>query len=673
MKFLSKIVGSITHSMPEAAETDTALLSTRRPGVCLCDSRDLPKLDMYYAIKIGAALIFFFAALLPVVPAALKYGFLFVSAVIAGYDIALKAIVHLLTTYRPDDRLIATVAAVIAFVIGEAIEGALVILIYQLGKTLQLHFLAGSRSSIGAHLDGRPETVKSMIDNETFIVPASEIKQDDMIVVSPGETVAVDGVVVSGNSQMDLSALMGNKTLQTVAPGGEVSAGSVNISETLTIRATKTLNDSIYGKILDAVSSAENEQSDPEKMIRKAAAVFTPAVFGIALLICILVPVIGGLPFNDWIHRALVILLASCPCAFLFSLPLTYYAGIAGALQKGIVLKSNKTADTLANTASVVFDQTGTLTTGDYQVISLEPVGIGGDELLLLAAYALSISSDRLAQAVVSAGADIRHDLILRAHEEPGMGCIVELPGGRIVAAGNIDLMKKMKIDAGDEKPDEISFYVAIGQNFAGRIQLGDELRPDAAKAVWNLNKHGIDRVVLFTGEQKASAEKIASTLGILEVYPECTVEDKEQKLRNLLEMQMPGDRLAYVGNGDQDATLLSMADAGIAMRGSGAISDLESADVVIMGDEPFKVGTAIAAVKRIRFILMENIAVALLMKLAVILLGIFGFVTMWMAVTVNVLVAFFTLLNALRAYQLSYPLTYATRLLKKRSPNEES
>lgn len=673
MKFLSKIIESITHSMPEAAETETPPLLLKRSGFCLCDSRDLPKLDMYYAIKIGAALIFFFAALLPVVPAALKFGFLFISAVIAGYDIALKAIVHLLEVHRPDDRLIAVVAGAIAFVIGAPIEGALVILIYQLGKSLQLHFSAGARSSIGAYLDGRPHTVKSMIGDETFIVPAKDVRPDDIIVISPGETVALDGVVISGDSQVDLSAVTGNGTLQTVAPGSVIYSGSINKSEKLTIRVTAALDDSIFARVLDTVNGAENEPSDLEKAIQKAAAVFTPAVFGIALFTCVLVPLIGGLPFTDGLHRALVVLLASCPCAFLFSLPLSYYAGIAGALKKGIVLKSNRTADTLSKTTSVVFDQTGTLTTGAYQAISLEPVGISGDELLLLASYALSVSTDRLAQSVVAAsGAEIKPDLVTRSYEEPGMGCIVELPGGRIVAAGNIELMRKMKIDAENGTPGEISFYVAIGHNYAGRIVLGEKLRPDAIKAVWNLNKHGIDRVVLFTGEQKASAEKIASTLGILEVYPECSVEDKEQKLGNLLEMQMPGDRLVYVGNGAQDMTLLSMADVGIAMKGLDEASALETADVVIMGDEPFKVGMAIAAVKRIRFILMENAVVALLVKLAVILLGIFGFAAMWLAVTANVLIAFFTLLNALRAYQMNYPLTYAANLLKRRKFTEE-
>lgn len=624
------------------------------------------KIGRKFFLRMGLAAIFIILGFLSVFPYELRFVFHILSVLISGFDIILKAITNLIKKHIFDESHLILIAAVGAFAIRQPYEAAVAVVLFQVGVKMRQYALENSKTSIEKFLDVRPETTKAIIGEETFLVPSQHIKAGDTIILSPGERIAVDGIVVTGESDINISALSGETATRYVAPGSEILSGSLILTGSLTVKATTEMNHSIISRILDLVSRAENDQSKLEQFITKFSRKFSLAVIGVAIIVGFLIPLFGGLYFPDWIQKALVLLIISSPCGLVASIPLAYYCGIGGASRKGILFRSFNTIDTLAHTTSVVFDKTGTLSTGKFQIISLEPVDMSDDELLLLATYAATFSSLPLAKSFVKISTiDVDESLVTRSHEESGKGVIIQLGGKKIISAGTIELMNSLGIDLRKGTDEETTIHVAIERRYAGSILLGDSLREDAIKAVRYLNKLGIDRVAIFTGDSKVAADKTAADLGILEVYADCHQSEKEAKLRNLIEMQFPKDKLVFVGNAMVDAAALHIADVGIAMSDLRADTSVDVSDVVILNDQPSKVGTAIELAKNTNQIVIQNIVLVLALKFIVLILGIFGFATIWMAVFIDVSVSIFAVINALRAFQRKMPLTIIKRILK--------
>ena len=543
------------------------------------------------------------------------------------------------------------IATIGAFGVGEFPEAVSVMLFYQIGELFQNYAVDKSRKSIASLMDIRPDFANIKIGDKIEKVNPEEVKIGDIIVVKPGERIPLDGTVIEGKSMIDTASLTGESVPRNVSINDEVLSGCINQNGLLTIKVNKEFGESTVNKILDLVENASSKKSKSENFITKFAKYYTPIVVIIAVILAIVPPlVLKDASFTDWLYRALTFLVVSCPCALVISIPLGFFGGIGGASKIGILVKGSNYLEALANTELVVFDKTGTLTEGVFEVQKVECEGISKEDLLRYTAYAENNSTHPIATSVKKAyGKEINVTNISKVEEISGFGVIANVEGKDILV-GNEKLMKEKNIQY--TKCNEIGtiLYVAIENEFAGYIVISDKVKKDSAKAISNLKNMNIKKTVMLTGDKKEVGENIAEKLRIDEVYTELLPDGKVKKVEELLKEKDAKAKLAFVGDGINDAPVLAISDIGIAMGGLGSDAAIEAADVVIMTDEPSKLVDAIKISKKTMRIVKENIIFAISIKIAVLILSAFGLSTMWEAVFADVGVSIIAIINALRA-----------------------
>ncbi|SHH93263.1 Cd2+/Zn2+-exporting ATPase [Sporobacter termitidis DSM 10068] len=580
--------------------------------------------------------------------------FIFASSVVlAGYDVAVDTVVKIVREHDFDESFLVVIAAIGVFLIGREAEGAAVMLLFRVGEVVRDKAAKRLKSSIEGFVDLRPDEVNAVVSGAIVRKAAGKIREGDVISVAPGERFALDGVVVSGVSEVDASALTGSSVRRTVREGSEVLSGCLNLTGTLDIRATCEFDGTTVSRLLKFVEKDESKKARPEKKIARFAGIFTPTVIAATLVVGVLVPLFGGFDFRPWLSRAFGFLAVSGASALVISITLTYFAGIGGAAKKGILFKGASIVDAAAHATSVVFDKTGTLTTGSYQVADIQSYNIPADQLLMLGAYAEAYSRHPMARAIIAeAGFTPDYDRISNYREISGKGTEVDI-SGMTVTAGNALMMEELGITPDIAENDASVVYIAVSGKYAGRILLRDTIRPDAKRTVRDLHNIGIDRIAMFTGDKKSAAGEIASQLGILEFYAEYQVEDKLKRLRGLNEMQLPGDKLIFIGDGASDVPVLRLADVGAAIGGLGSDEAADAAGMVIMTDEPSKITEAIKLARTTDKIVGQNITVSLVLKGLVLLLVALGLATAWVAVLADAVVSVLAVLNAMRAFGL--------------------
>lgn len=603
------------------------------------------------ARKIIIALVLFVIALLIPFPYEWINNVIFIASyLIVGLEIVLKAIRNITRGKVFDENFLMAIATIGAFVIGEFPEAVAVMLFYQVGELFQSYAVDKSRKSISSLMDIRPDYANVKRENEVLKVSPEEVKIGELIVVKPGEKVPLDGVIEEGKSMLDTSSLTGESMPQDVSAGDSVLSGCINKSGLLTIKVTKEFGESTVSKILDLVENASSKKSKSENFITKFAKYYTPAVVIIAVLLAIVPPIIiKGAVFTDWLYRALTFLVVSCPCALVISIPLGFFGGIGGASKKGILVKGSNYLEALAQTEIVVFDKTGTLTEGIFEVQKIEAIDIEKEELLELAAYAENHSNHPISLSVKDAYKNkIDMQKITETEEIAGLG-VKAIIDGKQVLVGNDKLMEQAKINY--EKSTDIGtiLYVTIDNKFAGYIVIADKIKDDSKKTIEILKENNIKKTVMLTGDKKQVGEHVADILGLDEVYTELLPDGKVKKVEELLKQKSEKGKLVFVGDGINDAPVLALADIGIAMGGLGSDAAIEAADVVIMTDEPSKIGNAIQISKKTMRIVRENIIFSLVVKIAVLILTACGLSTMWEAVFADVGVSIIAILNSLR------------------------
>lgn len=575
---------------------------------------------------------------------------------IIGYDILKKAILGIVHGEVFDENFLMAVATVGAIALGEYLEGTAVMLFYQIGELFQSYAVGKSRKNITALMDIRPDYANVEKDGELIQVDPDEVGVGTVIIVQPGEKIPIDGVIVEGASSLNTSALTGESLPREAAEGDEVISGCVNMSGVLRVRTTKEFGESTVSKILDLVENSSMKKSRSENFITRFARYYTPAVCIGALALALLPPVINlliGNPANwsQWLIRALTTLVISCPCALVISIPLSFFGGIGGASAKGILVKGSNYLEALSQTAYVVCDKTGTLTKGVFEVSELEPAeGISREELLEIAAYAENYSNHPISKSLKEAyGKPIDSSRVSDVQEVSGHG-VTALVDGRKVAAGNVKLMKQMQITYRTPEKTGTEVHVAVDGTYAGYILISDVVKPNAKSAVAGLKAAGVKQVVMLTGDAKNVAESVAQELGVDVVKSELLPADKVTEVEKLLEQKGKKEKLAFVGDGINDAPVLSRVDLGIAMGALGADAAIEAADIVLMDDNPEKIATAIGISRKTLRIVHQNIVFALAVKFICLALGAVGTLNMWWAIFADVGVMIIAVLNATRA-----------------------
>ncbi|SDX89277.1 Cd2+/Zn2+-exporting ATPase [Acetomicrobium thermoterrenum DSM 13490] len=600
-------------------------------------------------IAIGLGL-FLFALILEAENEARLLVFLAAYAVTGG-DVILRAARNISRRQIFDENFLMSVATIGAFCIGQYSEAVAVMLFYKIGMLFQGRAVEKSRKSIAELMNIRPDYANVKRGDVIDRVDPDEVNIGNVIVIKPGEKVPLDCVVMEGSSSLDTSPLTGESMPKAVREGDELLSGSVNLNGLLIARVKKNVSESTASKILDLVENAAAKKSKSENFITKFARCYTPAVVGGAAFIAIVPPlVLGGAVFGDWIYRALVFLVISCPCALVISIPLSFFGGLGAVARKGILVKGSNYLEALADAEVAVFDKTGTLTKGTFKVQEVVSKDIyNNEEILKFAACAESFSNHPISLSIRRAyGKEIDAALISKVKEIPGQGVTATVEG-RFVAAGNAKMMQMLDISAEDLVDAATVVHVAVDGEYKGYIVIGDVIKEDAAKAVSELKAQKVKRVVMLTGDAKSVAESVASHLGIDEAYGGLLPADKVQKVEDLMASKSPKGKLIFVGDGINDAPVLARADVGIAMGGLGSDAAIEAADVVIMTDEPSKVPAAIKIAKRTLAIARQNIAIALGVKGAVLGLGALGIATMWAAVFADVGVTLIAVFNAIR------------------------
>ena len=575
------------------------------------------------------------------------------SLVILGFDVMIEAIRKIVTGQWLDENFLMTIAAIGAAAIGQYEEGAAVMLLYQIGELFQDYAVDKSRRSVSALLNIRPDRATVSRDGQLLVVDPQTVAVGESIVIKPGEKVALDGVVTAGSSQLDTSSLTGESMPRDVAVNDEVLSGCVNLTGLLTVRVSKPFGQSTASKVIDLVENATSKKAKSENFITKFARIYTPVVVGCAVLLAVVPPlVIPQAVFSDWLYRALVFLVISCPCALVISVPLSYFGGIGGASKKGILVKGSNYLEALAHSKIVVFDKTGTLTKGNFEVEKIVPTTGSSEQLLEIAAWAESYSSHPIAQSLQKAyGRPVDQSRLTDYQEIAGCGITVNRDGGQI-AAGNYKLMQKLAVENVRMIDEGTVVYVAADGRYAGYIVIADQLKEDAQDTIEGLKKIGISQTVMLTGDAKAAADRIAGRLGTDQVKSQLLPADKVQAVEELLAAKKADDTLVFVGDGINDAPVLARADIGIAMGALGADAAIEAADVVIMDDQPSRVVTAIKIAQKTSRIVKENIVFALAVKVIILIMGALGHAGMWLAVFADVGVALLAILNAMRMLQ---------------------
>lgn len=575
---------------------------------------------------------------------------------IIGYDVLRKAIKGILNRQVFDENFLMAVATVGAIALGDYKEGVSVMLFYQIGELFQSYAVGKSRRNISDLMDIRPDYANVEKDGELEQVDPDEVEVGTVIVVQPGEKVPIDGVIIEGSSTLNTSALTGESLPREAKAGDEVISGCINMTGLLKIQTTREFGESTVSKILELVENSSSRKSRSENFISKFARYYTPAVCYGALALAILPPIVRMLAlglapeWGDWIYRALTFLVISCPCALVISIPLSFFAGIGGASHEGVLVKGSNYLETMAQTKYVVFDKTGTMTQGVFEVSGVHHNTIPEEQLLEYAALAECSSSHPISKSLQKAyGKPIDRNRVTDIEEISGHGVKAKVDGVE-VAVGNAKLMKQMDLSYSECHEVGTIVHVAVDGTYAGHILISDQLKPHAKQAIQDLKRAGITKTVMLTGDMKRVADQVAAELGIDEVHSELLPADKVAKVEELLAKKGEKEKLAFVGDGINDAPVLSRADIGIAMGALGSDAAIEAADVVLMDDDPQKIAKAIKISRKCLRIVYENIYFALGIKAICLILGALGIANMWMAIFADVGVMVIAVLNAIRA-----------------------
>lgn len=607
---------------------------------------------MLIRIIIAAVLIVVFS-LLPT-EGYLRFVLFMIPYLVIGYDILKKAFKGILNKQVFDENFLMAVATVGAILLGDYSEGVAVMLFYQIGELFQSYAVGKSRRNISELMDIRPDYANIEKDGTLEQVDPDEVEIGTIIVVQPGEKVPIDGVITEGTSTLNTSALTGESLPRDAKAGDEVISGCINMTGLLKIRTTKEFGESTVSKILELVENSSSRKSKSENFISKFAKYYTPAVCYGALALAFIPPIvllIMGKPaiWGDWIYRALTFLVISCPCALVISIPLSFFAGIGGASNQGILVKGSNYLETLAQTKYVVFDKTGTMTQGVFEVSGIHHNEMPDEKLLEYAALAECSSSHPISKSLQKAyGKPIDRNRVTDIEEISGNGVIAKVDGIS-VAAGNTKLMNRLGIAYQDCHHVGTVVHMAIDGKYAGHILISDIIKPHAKEAIAELKKAGISKTVMLTGDSKRVADQVAEELGIQEVYSELLPADKVSRVEELLNQKSEKAKLAFVGDGINDAPVLSRADIGIAMGALGSDAAIEAADIVLMDDDPLKISKAIKIARKCIRIVYENIYFAIGIKVLCLILGAIGIANMWMAIFADVGVMIIAVLNAIR------------------------
>ncbi len=601
-----------------------------------------------------------FEKFVPITSRVLRFVAYMVPYLVISYDILKKAFKGILNKQVFDENFLMAVASVGAIAIavyenGSYNEAVAVMLFYQIGELFQSYAVGKSRRNISELMDIRPDYANIEVDGKIEQVDPDDVEVGSIIVVSAGEKVPIDGVIVEGSTTLDTAALTGESVPRIVKENDEVISGCINLSGTVKIRTTKPFGESTVSKILDLVENSSSKKSKSEQFISKFAKYYTPAVCGGALALAILPSIISLIIGKDamwstWIYRALTFLVISCPCALVISIPLSFFAGIGGASKEGVLVKGSNYLETLSKTKIVVFDKTGTMTKGNFEVTEVAPVGIENDELIKLAAYAESYSSHPISKSIKSAyGKEIDNAKVTDVNEISGNG-VLAVVDGKKVAVGNSKLMDKLDVEYAVCSKIGTVIYIAVDGEYRGYILISDALKPTSVAAVKAMKKCGVRKTVMLTGDSKKVADAVAKELGADEVFSELLPADKVSQVEKLLAEKSEKEKLVFVGDGINDAPVLSRADIGIAMGALGSDAAIEAADIVLMDDDPMKISKAIKISSKCLRIVNENIWFALGVKTLCLVLGAIGVANMWIAIFADVGVMVIAVLNAIRA-----------------------
>ena len=574
------------------------------------------------------------------------------SYLLVGLEILKKAFRNIFRGKIFDENFLMAIATLGAFGIGEIPEAVAVMLFYQVGELFQSYAVKKSRKSITALMDIRPDYANLYKNGKEEKVNPSEVHIDDLIIVKPGEKVPLDGVVYEGTSSLDTKALTGETVPRDIKKDDEILSGCINLNGMIKLKVSKEFRESTVSKILNLVENASSKKSKSENFITKFAKYYTPIVVIIAIILAIIPPLLTNTDFSRWLYRALSFLVVSCPCALVISIPLSFFGGIGGASKMGILIKGSNYLELLSKVDTIVFDKTGTLTKGVFAVQKVEPLDLSKEELLRYAAYAENYSTHPIAQAIKKIyNKKIDESKIKDIQELAGLGIKASI-GKDVVLVGNEKLLSEFNIPF--EKCHDVGTIINITINgkYKGHIVIADEIKEDARKTIENLKQNNIKKIVMLTGDRKSVGLDVAKKLKIDDAYTDLLPQDKVTKLEELLEKG--NSKVAFVGDGINDAPVLALADIGIAMGGLGADSAIEAADVVIMTDEPSKIVSAIKLSHKTMRIVKENIIFAITVKVAVLILAAFGISTMWEAVFADVGVSVIAIINALRALQIN-------------------
>ena len=598
-----------------------------------------------------SAILFVLALVIPFSNELINNGLFIISYLVVGFEILKKAVRNIFRGKVFDENFLMAVATIGAFAIGEFPEAVAVMLFYQVGELFQSYAVDKSRKSIASLMDIRPDYANIEKDGKVEKVDPDEVKIGDIIIVKTGEKIPLDGVVVEGRSSLDTMALTGESVPRVVKTEDEVLSGCINKDGLLKIRVTKEFGESTVSKILDLVENASSKKSKSENFITKFAKYYTPTVVIIAVLLAFIPPIIlkDFSTFSVWLYRALSFLVVSCPCALVISIPLSFFGGIGGASKMGILIKGSNYLEALANTEIVVFDKTGTLTEGIFEVQDIYAEGIEKDELLRIVAHAENYSNHPIAKSVKKAyNKEIDEKIIKNPQELSGKGIWAKIDEKDILV-GNEKLMLEEKIDF--KKCDEVGtiLYVAIDKKYVGYVLIADKIKQDSPKTIRELKAMNIKETVMLTGDKKEVGEYVAKKLNMDKVYTELLPDGKVEKVEELLKQKSEKGKLVFVGDGINDAPVLTISDIGVAMGGLGSDAAIEAADIVIMTDETSKISKAINLSKKTMRIVHENIIFAIFVKIAVLVLTAFGASTMWEAVFADVGVSVIAIINALR------------------------
>jgi Cd2+/Zn2+-exporting ATPase len=580
-----------------------------------------------------------------------EYAVFLPAYLLVGWPVLSSAVRNILRGRVFDEMFLMSIATLGAVAIHELSEAVAVMLFYSVGEYVQDQAVGRSRRSISSLMDLRPDFARVLSEGASREVEAETVSVGELIEVRPGERIPLDGSIVEGESSVDTSALTGESVPRSVAAGDEVLAGFVNEAGSIRLRVSKPFAESSVSRILELVEDAATRKAPTERFISRLARVYTPIVVGIAAAIAFIPPlVIAEAQLGDWVYRALVMLVISCPCALVISVPLGYFGGIGGASRNGILVKGANYLDALTSLSTVVLDKTGTLTRGTFDVVRIEASGeLSEIEVLRLAAHAESHSSHPIARSIRAAfRGELDGSLVRDMREEKGYG-LRALVGDRTVVAGSERLLRREGITCPDTAEAETVVHVAVDGSYAGRIMIADALKPDAAEAVRRLRSRGVSRIIMLTGDNEIIAARVAEQIRVDSFYANLLPEEKVGKLEEIAAELAPGERLAFVGDGINDAPVLMRADIGVAMGALGSDAAIEAADVVLMDDQVGGVSRALAVARHTRSVVLQNIALALLVKVVFLSLGAFGIATMWEAVIADMGTSLLAVLNAAR------------------------